>query len=215
MGSGWGLLLRTHRAGKGRGGGGFGGWSSSSTEQKGPRHASLWSQRVGHPHLGAQQASWAQVGRANALHSSPAPPVPEVPSHLPLLVFAASLLSPQDQPSLEGTSGGVGPGPRAGQTSLADWAGETLGLLPTDLSPQGSLQVWEPLPPLSHPSGAPVLSGLHLSSPLSPVTSYRFTWGVLPISLGVRVPHQSPADALVVGRCELCVFPHCHLDSAP
>ena len=41
-----------------------------------------------------------------------------------------SLLRPQDQPGPERTSEGVGPGPRAGQTSLADWAGETLGLFP-------------------------------------------------------------------------------------
>ena len=41
---------------------------------------------------------------------------------------------------------------------------------------------------ISSTSGAPILSGLHFSSPLSP------------ISLGVRVPHQRPAGALVVGR---------------
>ena len=39
--------------------------------------------------------------------------------------------------------------------------------------------------------------------------------GVLPVSLGIRVLHQHPAGALVVGRCELCIFPRCHLDSTP
>ena len=40
----------------------------------------------GGPHLAMQQASWARVGRANALLSSPAPLVLEGPSHLPLLI---------------------------------------------------------------------------------------------------------------------------------
>ena len=93
---------------------------------------------------------------------------------------------PQDQPGPEGTSEGIGPSQRAGQTSLADWAEETLGPLAPDPSPGGSLQAWEPLPPLSHPSGVPVLSSLHFSSPLSPPTSYRFTWGffLFPWALG-------------------------------
>ena len=44
------------------------------------------------PHLGTQQASWAQVGGANTLLSSPAPPagVWERPSLLPLLITPAS-----------------------------------------------------------------------------------------------------------------------------
>ena len=47
----------------------------------------------------------------------------------------ASLLCPQDQPGPEGTSEGIGPGLRAGQTSPASWAGETLGALRPDPSP--------------------------------------------------------------------------------
>ena len=91
----------------------------------------------------------------------------------------ASLLHPQDQHGPEGASEGVGSGQRGEQTSLADWAGETLGALPPDPSSRGSLQAWEPLPPLSHSSGTSVLSGLHFSCPLSPPTSYRFAWGFL------------------------------------
>ena len=96
----------------------------------------------------------------------------------------ASLLCLQDQPGPEGTSEGIGPGLRAGQTSPADWARETLGAIPPDPSPQGSLQAWEPLPTLSRPSGAPDLSGLHFSfphfSPFSSPTSYLFAWGFFP-----------------------------------
>ena len=44
--------------------------------------------------------AWAQVGRAVALCSSPTPP--EGPSRLPLLIFLASLLCPQDPCGLEG-----------------------------------------------------------------------------------------------------------------
>ena len=100
----------------------------------------------------------------------------------------ASLLHPQDKPSPEGTSDGIGPSLRAGQTSLSDWAGETLGLIPPDLSPRGSLQVWEPLSLLSHPSGVPVLSGVHFSSPLNPPTSYQFAWGFFPSPWALGFP---------------------------
>ena len=65
-----------------------------------------------------------------------------------------SLLRPQDQHSPERASEGIGPGLRAGQASWANWAGETLGALPLDPSPQGSLRAWEPLPHPSHPSAA-------------------------------------------------------------
>ena len=87
------------------------------------------------PHLGAQQASWARVGGADALLSSPAPPVWEGPSRLPLLISLAS--------------------------------------------------------------GAPILSGLRFSSPLSPATSYQLTLGFLCLLGG-----QSPPPA--AGRCPRC-----------
>ena len=55
-----------------------------------PRTRAAWRGvwRTGGPHLGAQQASWARVGRANTLHSSPTPPgwlLPPAPPHLPTL----------------------------------------------------------------------------------------------------------------------------------
>ena len=97
-----------------------------------------------------------------------------------------------------------------------DWAGEMLGMLPPDPpSPRGSLQAWEPLPAPSHPSGVPVLSGLHFSSPLTSPYVLPGCSGVPPISLGIEVPHQHPAGALVLGRHKLCVFPCRHLDSTP
>ena len=50
---------------------------------------------------------------------------------------------------------------------------------------------------ISPASGAPILSGLHFSSPLSPPTSYRFTWGFLPSPWTSGSP---PA----AGRCPSC-----------
>ena len=195
-------MLRTHRAGKGPGG--CGGWGLGSTEQKGPRHTSrLWSQRVGDPTWELSRLPRPPVGGANALHSSPAPLIPESPFHLPLLISSASLLCPQDQRGQEGASEGIGPSPRARQTSLADWAGETLGMLPPDPSPQGSLQAWEPLPLLSHPSGALVLSVLQFFSAFQYPHVILVCLGVSPVSLGIEVPHQHLASTLVVGRHEL------------
>ena len=115
----------------------------------------------------------------------------------------ASLLCPQDQRGQEGASEGIGPSPRARQTSLADWAGETLGMLPPDPSPQGSLQAWEPLPLLSHPSGALVLSVLQFFSAFQYPHVILVCLGVSPVSLGIEVPHQHLASTLVVGRHEL------------
>ena len=47
---------------------------------------------------------------------------------------------------------------------------------------------------ISPASGAPILSGLHFSSPLSPPTSYRFTLGFLPSPWA----SESPTSG---GRC--------------
>ena len=162
----------------------------------------------GGPHLGAQHASQGRVGGANTLCSSPAPaaPVMEGPSRLPFL-FPPPPRPPSYAPRTNGAlrgplRAGVGPGPITGQASPADWAEETLGVLPPDPSPQGSLRAWEPLPPLSHPSGAP--SGLHFSSPLSPPHVLPVRLGVPPVSLGVEVPHQHPAGWVYFKLC--CTF---------
>ena len=116
------------------------------------------------------------------------------------------------------------------------WTGKALALFPSvplfpspTISPRvspiaagpltvgGSRWLWELLPSPSSPSGAPVRSHLHLSSPFTPPTRYRPTWslGAPPIPLGVHGP------PLVPGRCPSCEKtqipcpPARHLDSAP
>ena len=89
---------------------------------------------------------------------SASPILPPPPSYAPRTIMAQRELRRVENQAREPHSL---PGP--------DWAGETLSMLrPVPLSPRGSLQVWEPLPPPSHPSGAPVLSRLHFSSPSCP-----------------------------------------------
>ena len=137
-------------------GGGFGGWGTG---------------------LRTQQAPHTWLGGANALRSFPTPLVLEDPSLLPLL-FSPVLPSMPPGPT---QAGGVLWGHRTGPESRADFPGQLgrgdAGSVPPNLSPWGSLQAWEPLPPLSHPSEALVLSGLHFSSLLSAPTSYQFAWG--------------------------------------
>ena len=73
------------------------------------------------------------------------------------------------------------------------------GSLPVPVDPlmvSGPLQVWEPLPSPSFPSGAQVPFCLHFSSPHSPHVLPRRS-GVSPVPLGVKVPHQSV-------RCPSC-----------
>ena len=65
-------MIRTHRAGKGPGG--CVGWGLGSRNRKVPGVTPRMVSEGRGPHLGAQQASWARVGRANTLPSSPAPP---------------------------------------------------------------------------------------------------------------------------------------------
>ena len=95
---------------------------------------------------------------------------------------------------------------RARQTSPANWAGEMLGVLPPDPSPQGPSRCGNPSPLSATPQGAgPVWHPFLL--PLQSPHILPVCLGVLPISLGAGVPHQRPAGALVVGRHELHVFP--------
>ena len=89
-----------------------------------------------------------QAPRAEWVGQTPSTPLPCLSCSL-----LASLLCPQDRPGQEGISEGIEPSPRAGQTSPAIGQGKRWACFPTDPSPRGSPQAWEPLPPLSHPLG--------------------------------------------------------------
>ena len=130
-------------------------------EQEGPRFAPTPFLRGGGPHLGAQQASWARVGGANALRSSPAPPGGPLPPASPDLLGLP--LAPKDPCGLEGAlEEGYWPGSSAGSQG---WVGQAIALCSSPAPPRGPSR----LPLLISPgSGAPILSGLHFSSPLCP-----------------------------------------------
>ena len=72
--------------------------------------------------------------------------------------------------------------------------------LPSQWSPSFPFWAWDPFPSPSHPSGVPVLSHLHFSSPLTPPNAPRPTQslGVHPVPLDVRDPPPLP------GRCPSC-----------
>ena len=130
------------------------------------------------------------MGGANALLSSPAPPVWEGPSRLTLLISLASLLCPHGPTQPGGGFGGQGTSLGAQQPPWPEWARRSPSS-PLLLFPEGPSH----LPPLISPaSGALILSGLHFSSPLSPPVSYRFTLGFLP---SPRVS-ESPTSSLQV-----------------
>ena len=136
------------------------------------------------------------MGGANDLLSSPVPLVWQGPSCLPLLISPACLLCTQDPHVLEGAlEGGYQLGSSAG--SLAQ-VGQVITLCSSPALPGDSL--------LSDPPDLPGLRGANpVWPPLLPSCQFLHVLlvhlGVPPISLGVRVPHQWPAGALVLGRC--------------
>ena len=159
------------------------------------------------PHLGAQQASWARVGGANALLScssglgGPLPPAsPDLPGLPPM---------PPGPTRPGGDFGGQGTGLGTQQAPRPSGSGD-------GPFPLLSCSSRESLPPAS-----PDLPGLRGTDPvwpppLLPLLSPHILpvhLGVPPVSLGVRVPHQWLAGTLVVGRRLLCFLPHCLLDS--
>ena len=92
-------MLSPHRTGKGGGRGEWGvGLRLYRTGGAQECILPLVSESRG-PHLGAQQASWAQVGGANALCSLPTPLVLEGPSCQPLLFSPRHSSMPPDEPS--------------------------------------------------------------------------------------------------------------------
>ena len=174
-------MLRTHRAGKALG---AVGWGLGSGNRRDPGVPPTLVSEVRGPHLGAQQASWAGVGGAIALRSSPAPPAgplppapPDLPSFPPMLPGPMRLGGGW---ALEGRG-------RAWELSRLpgfEWAGQSPSA-PLLLLLQGPSR----LPLLISPaSAALILSGLHFSSPLGPPTSYWFTLGFLPSPWGSESP---------------------------
>ena len=143
------------------------------------------------------------------------PPLPASPSHssgvpdlevLPLLLLPLpSLPLPQDPRGWRG--------PRWAEDQAQDFSrllGAQVGrgnlaTLPFDpllsqRSPSFPLRAWDPFPSPSCPSGAPVPSHLHFSSPLTPPHAPHPTQplGVPPAPLGVHGPPAVP------GRCPSC-----------
>ena len=166
-------------------------------EQKGPRHAPHpWSQSMGD--LTWEPSRLPGLKWAGQMPSSPLlllwfqrPLLPASP-----VLPSASFLCPQDQCGGGWGLGGQGTSLGAQQAPWAQVAGaNTLHSSPAP--PR-----W-PLPPAS--PDLPSLRGTDpVWPPLLPFQSPRFLLvhlGVPPISLGIRVPHQWPAVALVEGRC--------------
>ena len=115
------------------------------------------------------------MGGEKALLSSPAPPVWEAPSHLPLPISLVSLLCPQDPHGLDGALECRALAWELSRLCGPSGQGNCLLLLFHSSQSPSHLPLL-----ISLASGAPILSGLHFSSPLSPPMSYRFTLGFLP-----------------------------------
>ena len=184
-------MLRTHRAGKGPGR--LLGVGLRLKEQKGSRRAP--------PPLVAEgrDLTWepSRLPGLQWVGQTPSAPLfPEGPSHLPLL------FSPRPPSYAPRTSVARGMGGHGGQgTSLGTqqapqpkWAGQSpsASLLPLLEGPSR-------LPFLISPaSGAPILSDLHFSSPLSTPLCHTGSLGGSSCLLGHRVP--PPAAS----RCPSC-----------
>ena len=169
-------------------------------EQKRPRRAPHpWSQRAGDPTWEPSRLPGLEwVGQ---MPSSPLlllwSGVWEGPSHLPFLISLSSLLCPQGPHGLDGAleGGGYRPGSSAGSPARV---GQAIALCSSPSLPRESL-----------PPASPDLPGLRGAGPvwppllLPPQSPYILLvhFGVPPVSLGIRVPHQQPAGVLVVGRC--------------
>ena len=145
--------------------------------------------------LGGQQPPRAPVGRAIPLCFSSAPPGWPLPPATP------------DLPGLPP----MPPGPTWRGWGFG-WGGSGLGAEQPPLPEQARQSPSAPLPlfpespshlPLliSLASGALILSGLHFSSPTQSPYVLPVHFGVPPVSLGVRVPHQQLVGTVVVGRC--------------
>ena len=164
-------------------------------EQKGPRHAPhSWSQRSGD--LTQEPSRLPGLEWVGQTPSSPLPLLLNGPSRLPLQISWPSTYAPRTHVAWRGLWRGVtdlgaqqAPQARVGQVitlrSSPALPRESLPPASPDLpSHRDTNLVW---PPLLLPPQSPYVLPVHS--------------GVSPVSLGIRVPHQRPADALAVGRC--------------
>ena len=131
-----------------------------------------------HPCL-REQASWARVGRAHYLLSSPAPPVWERPSRLSLVISPAPFYAPRTHAAWMGLWRGV-TSLGAHQAPPPEWA-RRLPSAPFLLFSESPSRL--PLL-ISLASGVLILSGLHAPPPMS----YRFTLGFLPSAWASESP---------------------------
>ena len=155
-------------------------WGLGSKEQKGPRCAScLCSQRAGEPIWEPSRLlglKWA--GKCPPLLSCYSGPGGPLLLASPALPWPPSY-APRTHTAQRGAPEGIGPGQRAKQISLADRAGDTLGVLPLIQAPKGPSMRGNPSPLSATLRGAgPVQLPLfpHLGLPMS----YQFAWGFLP-----------------------------------
>ena len=160
-------------------------------------------QRVPCPHW-TPNCGWIPLGVGTPPLPQPPPRGARSPGPL-LLLPLPSLPLPQDPRSWRRPWWAEDQAQDLSRLLGAQVGGGDLSTLPFDPLPSQwshnlPLQVWDPFPSPSHPSGAPVPSHLHFSSPLIPPNTPRPTWllGVPPVPLGVR------GHPLVPGRCPGC-----------
>ena len=186
-------MLRTHRAGKSPGG--YVGWGLGSRNRRGPGVPPTpglrgWGTSPGSP-AGFLGSSW--WSKCPPLLSSsglwwPLPPAsPDLPCYPPV--------PPVSCVAWRGLwKAGYQPGNLAGS--------------PARVGQAVALHSSPALPRVSLPPASPDLPGLRGTDPfwspllLPPQSPYVLPvhFGVPPVSLGIRIPHQPPARALVVGR---------------
>ena len=137
---------------------------------------------------GSPPAPW--VGAAGCRNSSPPPAAPQGCWSRRSGLYFCSPFPPSPSLRTRTAGGGLGgqrirPGISAGSWG-PKWAGETwprsFDPLPSQWFPNFPLQPWDPFPSPSRPSGAPVPSHLHFSSPFTPPTPHVLPghWGFLP-----------------------------------
>ena len=167
--------------------------------QKGHRHVPHpWSQRAGD--LTWEPSRLPGLLWAGQLPSASLLLLLDGSSHLPLLMSSASLLCPQDPCGLDGA------------LEWGYWSGSSAGS-PAREGQATALRSSPALPGESLPPASPDLPGLRGADPvqppllLPPQSPYVLPVhsGVPPVSLGIRVPHQWLAHALVVGRLTPCL----------